>query len=241
VAENLQKDGPGVDAPEVERPGTDTQPKAGHDDAELLDAVVAGDAGAFALLYTNHARTVFAFCGRRSGDWAGAEDLSSVVFLEAWRTRHRAFLVQGSLRPWLLGIAAHVVSTGRRSTHRHRAALARWASSSLATETAVDDVAVDAVRRADLDRTGVLVRAAIDRLGRPQRQVVELCLLGELTPAEAAEVLAIPVTTVRSRLEDSRSRLRLLLRSSDLDRPSWLIGHHLDDGRDRATGPEGAR
>jgi hypothetical protein len=83
---------------------------------------------------------------RRPGDWPGAEDLTSLVFLEAWRTRHRAFLVQGSLRPWLLGIAANVVSTSRRSLHRHRAALARFAGSA---EVGDDDVAVVATQLGD--------------------------------------------------------------------------------------------
>jgi RNA polymerase sigma factor (sigma-70 family) len=207
----------------------------GVDDADLLVAVVDGDAWAFGQLYARHARIVFAFCGRRCGDWTGAEDLSSVVFLEAWRTRQRAFLVQRSLRPWLLGIAAHVVSTSRRSARRHRRALARYAACDGGGDIRFDGVAADAIRRADLDRTGQLVRAAIDRLSRPQRRVVELCLLGELTTAEAAQVLAVPISTVRSRLEDSRARLRELLRSSDLDRPSWLIGHQEDERRTGGT------
>jgi hypothetical protein len=46
-----------------------------------------------------------------------------------------------------------------------------------------------------------------------------------------------------ARLEDSRARLRRLLRSGDLDRPSWLIGHQEDERRTRGVpaDPEGAR
>lgn len=194
-------------------------------DSDLAAGVAAGDAGAFGELYARHARLVFAFCGRRSGNWSAAEDLTSVVFLEAWRTRERAFLVQGSLRAWLLGIAGNVVSTSWRSQRRHRAALARYAGERETQERGSDDAAAEGMRLADADQTGRLVRAALERLSRPQRQVCELCLLGDLSMNEAAEVLGLPVSTVRSRLEDGRARLRRLLHSRDIDRPSWLIGH----------------
>jgi len=39
----------------------------------------------FEALFELHARTIYNFCFRRTGDWAQAEDLTSVVFLEAWR------------------------------------------------------------------------------------------------------------------------------------------------------------
>jgi len=230
-----------VDVPEVARVAADGDPP--DLDAELLGQVVEGDSEAFGRLYDRHARSIYRFCGRRCGDWTAAEDLSSVVFLEAWRTRHRAFLVELSLRPWLLGIAANVVSTSRRSSRRHRAALQRFASADAAAGRDGDPVAADAARQADLARTGELVRKAIDRLSRPQRQVVELCLLGELSVVAAAEMLALPVSTVRSRLDDSRARLRTLLRSSDLGRPSWLIGHHEGERRigSAPVVPEGVR
>lgn len=197
---------------------------AGLVDAGLFGAVLAGGDEAFAELFTRYAPMVFSFSGRRSGDWSAAEDLTSVVFLEAWRTRERAFLVEDSLRPWLLGIAANVVSTSRRGLRRYRAALLRFAAAGEA-DYGGPDVAADAVRLADLDRTSRLVRAAIDRLPRGQREVVELCLLGELSAVQAAAALSLPISTVRSRLEDGRATLRRLLQSRDVDRPSWLIGH----------------
>jgi DNA-directed RNA polymerase specialized sigma24 family protein len=97
------------------------------DAAGVLTGVRNGDAQVFGDLYLAHARQVYSFCGRRTGNWTGAEDLTSIVFLEAWRTRERAFLVEGSLRAWLFGIAAHVISTSERSGRRHRAALRRFA------------------------------------------------------------------------------------------------------------------
>ena len=200
-----------------------------------LDRVRAGDAEIFGDLYLEHARRVYSFCGRRTGDWVGAEDLTSVVFLEAWRTRERAFVVEGSLRAWLFGIAANVSSTAGRSRRRHRAALRRYAGRRDIGEPAQDDgIAETAVHDADRDRAAALVRAALDRLPRAQRDAVQLCLLGELTQAEAAVVLDVPVSTIRSRVHDGRATLRRLLHSREIDAPSWLIGHQIAERRSGA-------
>jgi DNA-directed RNA polymerase specialized sigma24 family protein len=56
-------------------------------DAEALAAVLARDAEAFGRLFDRHAAQVHAFCARRSPD---ADDLLSMVFLEAWRCHDRA-------------------------------------------------------------------------------------------------------------------------------------------------------
>ena len=69
---------------------------AGHEPVEMesADSVLwarsrAGDADAFALLFERHAKAIYNYCFRRIGDWGAAEDLLSVVFLEAWRRRRK--------------------------------------------------------------------------------------------------------------------------------------------------------
>jgi DNA-directed RNA polymerase specialized sigma24 family protein len=74
-----------------------------------------GDTDAFGLLFERHARAIYNYCFRRTGDWAVAEDLLSVVFLEAWRRRNKD-LPEGKVLPWLFGIATNVV---RNSTVRN--------------------------------------------------------------------------------------------------------------------------
>jgi RNA polymerase sigma factor (sigma-70 family) len=196
------------------------------DAAGVLTGVRNGDAQVFGDLYLAHARQVYSFCGRRTGNWIGAEDLTSIVFLEAWRTRERAFLVEGSLRAWLFGIAAHVISTSERSGRRHRAALRRFAGRRDLDDWGQDDGTVQAVlQQADRDQAAVLVRSAVDRLPPAQGEAVVLCLLGGLTQIEAATVLNVPVSTVRSRVHDGRVSLHRLLQARDLDPPDWLSGH----------------
>jgi RNA polymerase sigma factor (sigma-70 family) len=240
-------------------------------DADLLAGVMRGEAATFGRLYVRHARIVFAFCGRRSGDWGRAEDLASVVFLEAWQCRDQAFLVQGSLRPWLLRVAITVIPASRRAMRRHRAALGRFvglrgAVGLGAAGLEAEDDGLGVVGRGveddglvQRDRGARRAGAAMKRLSRPYRQVIELCLLGELTVAEAGEVLGVPLATARTRLGDGRARLRRLLRARSrswlglggrvgLDpqdaEPTWLTGPqegerriggaHLDRSRARA-------
>ena len=103
---------------------------APRDDAELWRAA-ATDAEAFGELFERHAQSVFAFCARRTGDLALSEDLTSVVFLEAWRKRRSVRLENRSALPWLLGTAHNVVRNQHRSLRRYRAALARMSEGGL--------------------------------------------------------------------------------------------------------------
>lgn len=85
---------------------------------------------AFAGLFNRHVYAVYADCFRRSADWAAAEDLTSIVFLEAWRKRSAVDLAGVSFRSWLLGIATNVLRNQKRSRRRYRAALERLPRSS---------------------------------------------------------------------------------------------------------------
>src|SRR5207245_7217744 len=70
----------------------------------------------------------------------GAEDLTSAIFLHAWRRRAEVQLVDDRLAPWLYGIAANLCRRHRRGARRQRAALARL-SVSLPEPDLADDVA----------------------------------------------------------------------------------------------------
>jgi DNA-directed RNA polymerase specialized sigma24 family protein len=69
--------------------------------------------------------TVYNYCFRRIGDWSQAEELTSIVFFEAWRRRKNVRLEYENALPWLLGVATNVLRNVRRSQRRHRAALKR--------------------------------------------------------------------------------------------------------------------
>lgn len=187
-----------------------------------LAAVLAGDADAFGALFDRHARQVHAYCARRTAEADAADDLLSMVFLEAWRCRDRAVLVDDSLRPWLFGIARNVVRHSGRSAFRYRAALSRYVAAEVTPAADLEDEVVRAVDAVGLERE---VGGALAALTRRDRDVAELCLLHGLTTAAAAIVLDIPEGTVKSRLSRTRGRLRRLLQTGESVNPRRATGN----------------
>src|ERR1700684_555771 len=88
------------------------------DDADLW-GLSTSDPEAFGEIFRRHARAVFAICYWRTGDAAMGEDVTSVVFLEAWRRRELVVLEQRSALPWLLGVANHTSRNATRSLRRY--------------------------------------------------------------------------------------------------------------------------
>lgn len=159
------------------------------------------DEASFGELFEQHAREIYRFCFRRIADGSAAEDLTQVVFLEAWRRRDVA-PEPSAVRPWLYGVALNVVRNHRRSLRRHRAALER-----LPRSRADADLGDELVQRMDDERRARETLAHFQQMPRRERDVVALCAWGELSYEQAATVLDVPVGTVRSRLARARARL----------------------------------
>ncbi|MCX4410148.1 RNA polymerase sigma factor [Streptomyces sp. NBC_01764] len=165
----------------------------------------AGDPLAFGRLFDQYARAVYNHAFRLTGDWATAEDVVALTYLDTWRLRERVDLEGGSLRPWLLGIATNASRNIARSARRHQATLAR-----LPRDEIMPDFADELVGR--IDDTGRLatVRAALATLRRAEREVFALVVWSGLDYHGAAEALGVPVGTVRSRLARARGKLQKL-------------------------------
>ncbi|MEU3755250.1 RNA polymerase sigma factor [Streptomyces olivoreticuli] len=171
----------------------------------MHDRIRGGDPGAFRQLFDEHARLVHRHAVRVTGDWALAEDVVSLTFLEAWRLREKLRDEGESVRPWLMGIAVNVLRNTARAARRHERAMAR-----LPAREALPDFANELVgRMADAEELAA-AKAALGKLRRSEREVVTLCVWSGLSYAEAAEALDVPVGTVRSRLSRARARLRKL-------------------------------
>ncbi len=172
--------------------------------AELGDEVRLGSVAAMGLLFERHAEAIYNYCFRRCASWDVAEDLTSVVFLEAWRCRSRLVVHHESALPWLYGIATNVCRNQSRSQRRYRHVLAR-----LPAAEASDDHADDVVARLDDEQT---MREILDRLAglSPRdRDVLALVVWEEMDHASVAATLGIPVGTVKSRMSRVRRQLRL--------------------------------
>jgi RNA polymerase sigma-70 factor (ECF subfamily) len=175
-------------------------------DTDLWRRAVAGESEAFGQLFDRHADAIFAFCVRRTGDSVVAEDLVSATFLNAWRRRHDLRLTADGPLPWLYGIAANLARRQRRGVGRQRAALAR-----LPASASQPDESEDVAGRVDDRRRMQRVVEALRSLPPSDQDVFVLCVWQELSYAQAAVALSIPIGTVRSRLSRARDRLRLAL------------------------------
>jgi RNA polymerase sigma factor (sigma-70 family) len=148
----------------------------------------------FVVLYERHHAAVHNFLRRRLGVDL-ADDLAAETFVRAFRARMR-FRPQGdSARPWLMGIASNLVREHHRSEQR---ALSAWRREAARASRAVD------AERAAVDPELV---ESLRRLSRRDREALLLHVWGELSYAEVAEALDIPIGTVRSRVHHARRRL----------------------------------
>lgn len=192
-------------------------------DQELWRRVVAGSPDEFGLLFERHARSVYNFCFRRTGSWSVAEDLTSDVFLLAWRRRAEvAFTVDGgSVLPWLYGVALNLVRNRRRSDRRGSAAMGR-----LDVAAAEADFSDEVVGRLTDEGQMREVLSVFDRLPVHEQEVLSLFAWAGLDYQGCALALGVPVGTVRSRLSRARLHLRELVagRGHELGGGPYSIG-----------------
>ena len=173
-------------------------------DASLWAQARAGDADAFGLLFRRHAEAIYNFLFRSTANWAAADDLLSIVFLEAWRRRDKE-LEEGNVLPWLYGIAANVLRNRRRSERRFAAALRR-----LPRAEPEPDFSPSAEERVDDERRMGQALDTLRALPEREQEVFVLCAWMELSYEDAALALDLPIGTVRSRLSRARAWLREL-------------------------------
>lgn len=178
---------------------------------EVTAALRSGSREAMTRVFNDHLDVIYNYCYRRCGSWAAAEDLTATVFLEVWRHRQRAISVDGSVLPWVYGIATNVCRNHHRSQLRHASAVTRLIDVNAQPADHTEAVA----DRFDNQRR---LRNALDRvreLPQGDQEVFVLVCWEELSYAAAAAALQIPVGTVRSRL----ARVRRILRLTDTARP----------------------
>jgi RNA polymerase sigma factor (sigma-70 family) len=185
--------------PSASRP---VEPPAG--DAEVIGRSLT-DPGQFAVLFDRHAPSVHRYLSRRVGDLA--DDLLSETFLVAFRRRADYRAVHVEVRPWLLGIATHLVQGHHRAEQRRLRALSRNAPAPH-TLPADDDDLSDRLAAQALRGP---IAAALAALKAADRDVLLLFAWEQLTYEEIAAVLDVPVGTVRSRLHRARRLTRTAL------------------------------
>ena len=154
---------------------------------------------AFEHLFRLYQQPLYGFFLRRTGDSGPAEELTQECFLAVFKAAAR-YRPTASFRTFLYAIGLNLVRAHRRKTI-FRAMFAGEAKDGAEAEAGADS-------KAELS---LVVKDALAHLDRTDREMIMLRVYDDLSYAEIAELLGVPVGTVRSRLFRARAALRELL------------------------------
>lgn len=162
-----------------------------NSDEVLMLEFQQGSRPAFEELYSRYSGPLYGFFRRRLDSPQRAEDLAQETFLAVIRGASR-YQPRALVRTYLYGIALKLLASERRKNRR---------------ETAIRDSAVEAAAPCTQE-SGLWVREAIATLDPGDREIVMLREYEQLSYGEIADLLRIPINTVRSRLFRARMALK---------------------------------
>jgi RNA polymerase sigma-70 factor (ECF subfamily) len=176
-------------------------------DEDLMPLVERKDAAAFEIVYDRHGGPAYSLAYRIVGDRQVAEEVTQEAFLSVWRTGARFDRARGSVRTWLLG----VVRNRAIDVLRREAGRAPTVSLELDTvpeqESRFEPTDAEALRH----EAGREVRGALRDLPEDQLKVVQLAYFGGLSHSEIADVLGMPLGTVKGRMRLAMEKMRATL------------------------------
>lgn len=171
--------------------------RAGLSDERLMLAFVQGSSEAFTELFHRYKQPVYGFFCRRVADRASAEELTQETFFALLRATVR-YEPRALFRTYLYAIGFKILRAHRRKTAFRAAFLGQRNSM------------VDPAKK-DATEATLWVRRAVEKLGPLDREIVMLREFEQLSYAEIADLLQLPLNTIRSRLFRARTALRELL------------------------------
>jgi RNA polymerase sigma-70 factor (ECF subfamily) len=169
---------------------------------KLLAASARGDEQAFASLYDQTSSRVYGMVLRVIRDAAQAAEVTQDIYLEVWKQAARFDSSRGGVLPWLLMIAH------RRAVDRVRSAQASAVRDNRYAEMNVERPYDSVSEQVQSSLEAQRVRKVMNDLTEPQREAVSLAYFGGYSHSEVAELLHIPLGTVKTRIRDGLIRLR---------------------------------
>ena len=167
-------------------------------DEELMLEFQKGSTEAFTELFHRYAQRLYGFFRRRLSHPTRAEELTQDVFVAVLKGATR-YEPRALFRTYLYSIAVRMLSAERRKAGRE------------AADAASRGFGAAEPAQAAQSETAAWVRDAVERLESTEREILLLREYEELSYEEIAQVLAIPLNTVRSRLFRARMALREIL------------------------------
>jgi len=179
-------------------------------DHELLVAISARDQSAMEELFDRHERQVYRFILRTFKDEGLAEDVTAETFCEVWRAAAGSFKGQSRVSTWLVAIARNLAI----SMLRRRSEQALDESAALSLEDGADNPEVAAAKK---QRDGIVAHC-LKSLPAAHRELIQFFYFEDKSIAEVAELIGIPVNTVKTRMFRARNLMSELLKDYDIGR-----------------------
>ena len=177
------------------------------DDAGLVAAIGRGDAESLRALYDRYGGMVYTVARRIAGDAQVAEEVTQDVFLSCWQRSASYQAARGGVHAWLIGIARNRAIDYLRG--RQHSARNREAGPTAVEPEAENDHAAQVVDRVALD-------VALATLSAGQREAIVLAFYGGLTQQQVADLLDVPLGTVKTRIRDGMLLMRRVLAAPGL-------------------------
>jgi RNA polymerase sigma-70 factor, ECF subfamily len=181
-------------------------------DEQVLEALAQRDLTALEELYDRYSKVAYSLAYRIVGDRGIAEDVVQDAFLSVWRQAATFRRERGAVRTWLLSIVHH------RSIDRLRSSTAGG------TTVPYEELPID---KEEKDKPSIwqqawnnvraeIVRHALDHLPVEQKKSIELAYFSGYTQSEIADLMGVPLGTVKGRMRIGLQKLRSMLLSQGL-------------------------
>ena len=177
-----------------------------HDDADLIQRVLAGDDTAFSALVRKYQKPVHALAWRKIGDFHIAEDITQDTFLKAYQ-RLSTLKKPQRFASWLYVIAANYCKMWLRKKRLSTQSLEDTNSAELERATYSGYVIAEN-ERTTAEAQREVVKKLLAKLQESERTVITLHYLGGMTYEEISEFLGVSVGTIKTRVYRARQRLK---------------------------------
>jgi RNA polymerase sigma-70 factor (ECF subfamily) len=175
---------------------------------ELLERVGQGDTRSFEELYDRLSGVLFSTAYRVLNNQVATEDVLQDVFVQIWEKAPLYNPALGKPLTWAMTLTRNKAIDRLRSTQRRNRLQENAQSESEILEQFDDRSSFEAVASAE---SGNMVRRAVAKLSKDQRQVIELAFFSSMTQTEIAKRLKLPLGTIKARIRRGMLKLRDLV------------------------------
>jgi RNA polymerase sigma-70 factor (ECF subfamily) len=179
-------------------------------DDQLIAALARQDLSALETLYDRYGKVAFSLAYRIVGDRGSAEDVVQDAFLSVWRQAKSYKRERGSPKTWLMAIVHH------RSIDKLRSHASNGSTIPIEDVPETYDDVPGVWQQVWAELRGESVRKALEQLPVEQKKSIELAYFSGYSQSEIAELMGVPLGTVKGRMRIGLQKLKAMLERPEL-------------------------